>query len=92
MPRLTKGLLLPLRQVRHNSTAPTMVMEQRGRKLTPWLRAMKDIRQRGENPPPPLLSAPLTPKHMKESFYAVTLPFSRNEVCLMAPRIDVRNY
>jgi len=43
---------------------------------------MKEIRQRGVNPPPELPRAELTPKHMSESHYAVKLPFSTDEVHL----------
>ena len=43
---------------------------------------MKEIRQRGANPPPDLPRVELTPKHMSESHYAVKLPFSTDEVRL----------
>lgn len=67
--------------LRHNSTvSPIALIEQRGRRLTPWLRAMKEIRQRGANPPPELPRAELTPKLMNESHYAIKLPFSTDEV------------
>jgi hypothetical protein len=62
---------------RLNSTVA--LTEQRGRKLTPWLRAMKEIRQRGTDPPQ-LPRAELTPKRMHDSEYAVKLPFSTDEV------------
>jgi hypothetical protein len=62
---------------RLNSTVA--LTEQRGRKLTPWLRAMKEIRQRGTDPPE-LPRAELTPKRMHDSEYAVKLPFSTDEV------------
>lgn len=66
---------------RFNSIGPlTSIKEQRGRKLTPWLRAMKEIRQRGENPTSMPPRAELTPKRMSESYYSIKLPFSTNEV------------
>src|SRR5579859_7921862 len=75
---------------RFNSTAAplTSIKEQRGRKLTPWLRAMKEIRQRGENPTTNnniLPRAELTPKRMSESHYSVKLPFSTDEVTPLSP-------
>jgi hypothetical protein len=58
---------------------PVALTEQRGRKLTPWLRAMKEIRQRKDRPPE-LPRAELTPKHMGDSHYSAKLPFSTDEV------------
>jgi len=67
-------------QLRFNSTAPPITLtEQRGRNLTPWLRAMKEIRLRGTQQPN-LPYAELTPKHMRDSYFAVRLPFSTDEV------------
>jgi len=86
-PRSLQGLIRsrpqPIKStrfVRRNSTVPAVgVTEHRGRKLTPWLRAMKEIRQRGASSPD-LPRAELTPKRMDESYYAVKLPFSMDEV------------
>ena len=72
--------LSPVYFSRPNSTAvPVALTEQRGRKLTPWLRAMKEIRARGDRPPD-LPRAELTPKRMSESHSSVKLPFSTDEV------------
>jgi hypothetical protein len=73
VPRNTRLMLV----TRLNSTVA--LTEQRGRKLTPWLRAMKEIRQRGTDPPQ-LPRAELTLKRMHDSEYAVKLPFSTDEV------------
>ena len=86
-PRSLHGLILPTPRIntsilfsRRNSTVPDVALtEQHGRKLIPWLRAMKEIRQRGANAPD-LPRAELTPKHMNESHYSVKLPFSTDEV------------
>jgi hypothetical protein len=73
---------------RANSTvAQVAITAQRGRNLTPWLRAMKEIRERGDNPPN-LPRAALTPKHMNDSHYAAKLPFSTDEVLLFSPNND----
>jgi hypothetical protein len=80
--RSTTQTALPICFSRPNSTVPVVVLtEERGRKLTPWLRAMKEIRQHGTNPPD-LPRAELTPKRMSESHYTARLPFSTDEVYL----------
>jgi hypothetical protein len=74
-PRISTSILF----CRRKSTVPDVALtEQHGRKLTPWLRAMKEIRQRGANAPD-LPRAELTPKRMSDSYYTVKLPFSTDE-------------
>jgi hypothetical protein len=63
---------------RFNSFVPPT--EQHGKNLIPWLRAMKEIRAIDCEAPQSSTYAPLTPKHMDESFYSITLPFSSDEV------------
>ena len=76
----TPQIITPICFFRRNSTVADVVLtEQRGSKLTSWLRAMKEIRQHGTNPPD-LPRAELTPKRMSESYFAVKLPFSTDEV------------